>query len=378
MSSVEWRQKVLSKARRVVVKLGTQVLTGGEPARARLDLAYIRDIAAQVAGLRQKGFEITVVSSGAIGAGCAELGLDRRPRFVAEQQAVAAVGQRRLMTHMHEAFAPHGLQVGQVLLTRGDFDDRVRFLNIRNCITRLHQLGCVPILNENDTVSVDELRFGDNDLLAAMVCNVLRADVLVILTVVDGLLDKDGRLIDLVQNVREVGHMARGSTSKMGTGGMVTKLEAARLVTEAGEVAVVANGREPKVLPRLFEAEPLGTLFLPAGRKLSTRRRWIGLTRRPAGAVTVDDGAAAALAKHGKSLLASGIVDVTGRFERGQVVAVKDARGREIARGLSNYTAEETHKIMGKKSSQFEQLLGRASFAEFIHRDNLVLTQLDD
>lgn len=245
MSSTKIRQPVLASARRVVVKLGTQVLTGGHPNRSGLDLPYLKKIASQVACLRRRGVEVTLVSSGAIGAGCAELRLARRPTYVADLQAVAAVGQRRLMTYMHQAFAPHGLPVAQVLLTRGDFDDRVRFLNIRNCITRLHKLGCVPILNENDTVAVDELRFGDNDLLAALVCNVLRADALVLLTVVDGLLDERGQKINVVQNARSVLGLAGDHTSTHGTGGMATKLEAAGLVTGAGEIAVIANGRAP-------------------------------------------------------------------------------------------------------------------------------------
>ncbi len=374
MPSTNIRQTVLATARRVVVKLGTQVLTGGKPNRAGLDLRYIRNIAGQVATLHDRGFEVTLVSSGAIGAGCAELQLAARPRFVADLQAVAAVGQRLLMTHMHDAFAVHGLPVAQVLLTRDDFDDRVRFLNIRNCITRLHKLGCVPILNENDTVAIDELRFGDNDLLAALVCNALRADALVLLTVVDGLLDAEGQKIDLVQRAQAVKALAGDHTSTHGTGGMVTKLEAAGLATDAGEIAVIANGCDPDVLIRLFDAQPLGTVFAPADRKLSGRHRWIGLTKRPAGSVTVDQGASRAISKHGKSLLASGITDVSGRFERGQVVTVRDGAGRDIARGLTNYPATDVRKIMGKRSNQFEKLLGRPGFAAVIHRDNLVLT----
>lgn len=374
MTSSQIRKATLSTARRIVVKLGTQLLTGGEINRKGLDLDRLHRIADQIAALHRRQMEVTVVSSGAIGAGCVELGLEKRPRYVAHQQAVAAVGQRRLMTHMHDVFAPHGLRVGQVLLTRGDFDDRVRFLNIRNCITRLHRLGCVPILNENDAVSVDELRFGDNDLLAAMVCHALRADTLVLLTVVDGLLDHDGQRIDLVTDVPAAMGVARTDTTMLGSGGMAAKLEAARLVTHAGEIAVIADGRQPDVLLRLFDAEPVGTILVPAGRKLNSRRRWIGLTRRPSGSVTIDDGAVRALQHHGKSLLASGVTALTGRFSRGQVVAVRDGGGREIARGLSNYSAAEVRKIMGKRSNQFEKLLGRPSFAEVIHRDNLVLT----
>ena len=231
MPSTELRQSIFPAARRIVVKLGTQLLTGAD---GRLDAAYFRSIADQVAAMRKAGVEVTIVSSGAIGAGLAELGLKRRPTDVAVLQAVAAVGQRRLMMHMHEAFATHGIEVGQVLLTRSDFDDRVRYLNIRNCVARLHGLKCIPIINENDTVAVDELRFGDNDMLAALMCNALRAEVLVLLTNVDGVLDDAGRCLDLVESTRTAGVYVRGEKSKLGTGGLASKLEAVRLVTEAG------------------------------------------------------------------------------------------------------------------------------------------------
>ncbi len=360
-------------ARRIVVKMGTSVLTSSDPKAPGLDREFLRDVARQLQELRQRGIEVTVVSSGAIGAGRAELGMATKPKDVPTLQAVAAVGQRLLMTYMHEAFAPMGVKVAQVLLTRRDFDVRTRFLNIRNCLSRLHALGCVPILNENDTVAVDELKFGDNDMLAALTCNALRAEALILLTVVDGLLDPQGSRIDLVENVAAARGLARKDTSKLGTGGMFSKLEAARLVTEAGEVAVIANGREPNVLPRLFDAELLGTVFVPRGRKLDSRRRWIGLTKRPAGIVTVDAGAAEALIKQGKSLLAIGITACTGRFDRGQVVSVADPEGCEIARGQINYSADELHLIMGKKSTQLKKILGRPAYAEVIHRDNLVL-----
>ncbi|MCE9589868.1 MAG: glutamate 5-kinase [Planctomycetes bacterium] len=370
MTSTALRQTALAPARRVVVKLGTQLLTaqaGG------LDTAFMSDMAGQIARLRGRGVEVTLVSSGAIGAGCAELNLKSRPRDVAEQQAVAAVGQRRLMTHWHEAFAQHGLRVAQLLLTRSDFDDRPRFLNIRNCVGHLHSIGCVPIVNENDTVAVEEIRFGDNDLLAALMCNAVHADALVILSVVDGLLDADGQRIDVVENVRNATALDRKEKSKLGSGGMTTKLEAARLVTDAGEAAVVAHGRTADVLNLIFTAQPVGTLFAPAARKLASRDRWIGMTGRPAGVITVDEGASSALRQRGKSLLASGIKEVTGRFESGAIVLIRDAGGNDVARGLTNYSAEEARLIMGRKSSQFEGILGRTAFAEVVHRDNLVL-----
>ncbi len=375
MSSTNLRQTVLTTAKHVVVKVGTQLLTQPRATRPGVDTAYIARLTKQIASLHQSGYHITLVSSGAIGCGCAELGLKNRPTDVAQQQAVAAVGQRRLINHMHDAFAKHGLGVGQVLLTRSDFDDRVRFLNIRNCITKLHDMGCVPVLNENDTVAVDEIRFGDNDLLAALTCNALRADALILLTVVDGLLDASGKVIDQVDNVLEhIGRLRRDNPvqNQWGSGGIQSKLEAARLVTEAGEIAVIASGRKSNVLTKILEANPVGTVFAPAHRKLDARQRWIGLTARPAGTLSVDQGAASALLGRGKSLLASGIHEITGRFNRGDILTIRDHQGREIARGLSNYSADELRLIMGKRSSQFEKILGRPAYSEVIHRDHLV------
>ena len=376
MPSTALRNSTLTAARRIVVKVGTQLLTTAQGEAAGLDTAFIANLADQIATLTQQGYEITFVSSGAVGAGCAELGLEERPTDLAALQAVAAIGQRGLMAQMNEAFGKHGLTVGQVLLTRGDFEDRNRFLNIRNCVNHLHELGVIPILNENDSVAVDEIRFGDNDLLAALMCNALQAEALVLLTVVDGLLDHDGQLIDLVDNVNDfLGLARRGAQSKStwGSGGMLTKLDAAKRVTDAGEIAVIASGREPQVLTRLLAGEKLGTVVVPAERKLDARSRWIGLTKRPAGTLAIDEGAVRALTERGKSLLATGITQITGRFEAGDVVLVRDASGHEIAQGLTNYGSEELRQIMGKRSSDFAETLGHATYAEIVHRDNLVL-----
>ncbi|MFA9477500.1 glutamate 5-kinase [Phycisphaerales bacterium AB-hyl4] len=378
MPSTELRQTVLCNARRIVVKVGTGLLTSPDPDRPGLDLNYIRRIARQIAGLREQGYEVTLVASGAIGAGCLELGLKQRPRDVADLQAVAAVGQRKLMAHMHQAFARQKIHVAQMLVTRGDFDDRVRFLNIRNCVTRIHEHGCIPIINENDTVAVDELRFGDNDMLAALTANAIRADALLLLTVVDGLLDEQGNRVDLIDNVTDMLSLARRDTSQWGTGGMLSKLEATRVVTEAGEIAVIANGQEKNVLARLLAGEALGSVFVPATRKLDSRQRWIALTARPAGTITIDEGAVRAVTGRGKSLLATGIADITGRFERGDVALIRDPRGREVARGLSNYSADELRLIRGKRSTQFANILGRSAYDEVIHRNNLVVLTPSD
>jgi len=373
MPSTELRQSVIRQATRIVVKLGTQLLTD---AHGRLDEAYLAQVAEQIVALRQLGIDVTIVSSGAVGVGCKALNLDDRPTDVAAIQAVAAVGQSGLMSQWYDAFKPHGIQVAQMLLTRSDFEDRQRYLNIRNCIGELHDLGAVPIINENDTVSVEEIRFGDNDILAALVTNSLRADMLVILSVVDGLLDEAGQRIEIVQDVLDARALVLAEKSRLGTGGMDTKLEAARLVTDAGEVAVVANGRDEKVLIRLLDAQNVGTVFVPANRKLDSKSRWIGMTVRPTGTIVIDDGAVKALTENGTSLLAIGMVDITGRFEKGDVAVIRDQRGREVARGLINYDSRECRLIMGKRTDEFEQLLGRRAYDEVIHRDNMVLTPL--
>ncbi|QDU72495.1 glutamate 5-kinase [Mucisphaera calidilacus] len=373
MPSSSLRRERLVPARHLVVKVGTALLTRDADEGPGLDTEFIAALAKQIGTLSKQGYEITLVSSGAVGAGCVELGVEKRPEDVAELQAAAAVGQRRLMTHLHDALKPYGLRVGQLLLTRHDFDDRERFLNIRNCVTKLHELGCLPVLNENDSVAVDEIRFGDNDLLAALTTNALAAEALILLTTVDGLLDDDGKVVDLVENIQEQIGLVRTEGSSWGRGGMSTKLESARLVTEAGEVAVIAHGREKNVLLRLMKGEKLGTCFLPSERKLDSRSRWIGLTKRPDGTLSVDTGASAAVVDNGKSLLAKGITDVTGRFERGSLVVVRDPQGREIGRGLINYNSDETRSIMGLDSDRFAERLGRPGFTEVIHRDNLVV-----
>ncbi|WP_432797532.1 glutamate 5-kinase [Poriferisphaera sp. WC338] len=378
MPSTELRQNILTTSRRVVVKIGTQLLTTTEPG---IDLDFIESLADQIASLIKRGCEVTLVSSGAVGAGCVELGLPKRPTDVADLQAAAAIGQRRLMRHFYEAFKKHNIPVAQVLLTRTDFDDRNRYLNIRNCIRRLHAFKTLPILNENDTVSVDELRFGDNDMLAALTANALRAQALILLTTVDGLLDSEGNIIDLVDNVSNFLNLttgengtAIGKKSSWGAGGMGSKLSAAELVTGAGDIAVIANGRHDDILPRLLAGEKLGTVLLPAKRKLDSRKRWIALTKRPAGTITIDDGAVRALKQNGKSLLASGITHVKGTFKQGDILTIQDSDGNEIARGLTNYPASELKLIQGKRSTEFEAILGQFAYAEVIHRDHLVIS----
>ncbi|HUB23910.1 MAG TPA: glutamate 5-kinase [Tepidisphaeraceae bacterium] len=367
------QRKNLAAVSSVVVKLGSQLLTG---AGALLDEKFLADIARQVAELRAKKLTVTLVSSGAIASGLRELNLDQRPADLAMLQAVAAVGQRRLMDHWANAFAPYQFPVAQILVTRHDIDQRQRFLNLRNTLLAIHQLNAVPIINENDTVSTDELvriTFGDNDILAASVAHALRADLLVLLTIVDGLLDPAGQPVRLVHSIDEARQLIRHEKSAAGKGGMDSKLLAAKMVTDAGEAMIVAGGRTENVLPRILAGEEIGTLFVPASdHKRPSRDRWIGAIQ-PAGKIVIDDGACRAVAENHKSLLAAGVVDVEGDFSAGAAVAIVSHSGKTIARGLSNYSADDVRRIAGKKSAEVRKLLAEAAYDEVVHRDNLVL-----
>lgn len=364
------RENIIAAATSLVVKVGTNSIchaAGGVNPQA------VAHLAGQIAPIMQAGIRVTLVASGAIGTGLAELGLKSRPGGMPMLQATAAVGQGQLMRAFYDAFARHNVKVAQVLVTRDGFENRTRYLNIRNTLGALGELGVLPIINENDTVAVDEIRFGENDVLAAMVANMLRANVLVLLTNVDGLM-QDGRKLDVVEQVDEQA-MALVTTdkSKLGSGGMATKLAAARLVTGAGDVAVIANANTPDVLGKLLAGQRVGTVFVPAKHKLNSRRRWIGAAARPAGKIMVDDGAAKALTQRGKSLLPSGIVAIMGRFPKGATVAVIDSAGHEIARGLCNYAHDQLDRIKGLKTTQIAKVLGDKPYDEAIHRNNLML-----
>jgi glutamate 5-kinase len=366
------RSHYLRSVRTAVVKLGTQLLSDKD---GRLDAAFVATVAKQVAALREKGVSVTIVSSGAIGAGLRELNLPKRPTDLARLQAVAAVGQRRLMDVWASAFAPHAMPVAQILLTREDVDDRTRFLNVRNTIHAAQELGAVPVINENDTISTDELvkiSFGDNDILAALVTQALRAELLVLLTVVDGILDAGGRSVRLVDTLDKARELVRAEKSALGRGGMDSKIEAARTVTESGEAMVIADGRMENVLPRVLAGEEIGTLFVPSGRKRSGRSRWIG-SARAAGKIVVDEGAATAVAQKNRSLLPAGVVKVEGAFERGDVVEIVSPAGVCVARGLTNYASEDVERIRGKRTQEVRALLAEGAYDEVVHRDNLVV-----
>ncbi|MCL2646935.1 MAG: glutamate 5-kinase [Phycisphaerales bacterium] len=365
------RKSVLANVRSVVIKIGTNALSDPQ---GRVDAALLAHFAEQVAALVARKIQVTMVSSGAIGAGMAELGVARRPKDLPMLQATAAVGQSILMNLFGAAFKPHGLHVGQMLITRGDFEDKERYLNLRNCIDSLHRSRCVPIINENDSVTVAEIRFGDNDLIAAQVTSLLDADLLVLLSVVDGLLDGRGETVPIVRDMEDAaGNVDEGRKSDRGTGGMGSKLMAAGTVKKAGKPVVIANGKRPGVIVDLLEGVATGTLIMPTGRKLSSHSRWIGLTARTKGTLVVDAGAEKAL-KANKSLLASGIVAAAGEFESGDAVLITTQEGLPIARGLTHYDREEVDVIRGHKTSEFAALLKMETYYdEVIHRDDLVL-----
>ena len=371
------RQEVIATAHAVVVKVGTSVLARPD---GTLEPARMQALAAQIARLRAGGRKVALVSSGAIGAGVGRLGLGKRPTDLRQLQACAAVGQAFLMRAWEDSLAAHGMPTAQLLLTASDFDARPRYLNIRNTLLTLFEWGCLPIINENDTVSVAEIKFGDNDHLAAMVTNLLQAPLLVLLSVVDGLFTADPTVDPSAQAIRTVeridaGVMDRaGSTrSALGSGGMRSKLRAARLATVAGESVIMASGAREGVLDALFRAEAVGTLFLPSGGTLPAYKRWLGYTARPQGRLTVDAGARAALADKGRSLLAIGVVAVAGTFGKGEVVAICGPDGQEFARGMTNYPSATVERVRGLRTEQMAAVLDSVPYAEVVHRDNLAL-----
>lgn len=364
--------------KRIVIKVGSQILTASDD--QSLDSSFMEALAAQIAAARQQGLEILLVSSGAIAAGRGALGLSHRPKTIPQKQAAAAIGQSRLMRAYEDAFATHGINVAQLLLTRGDLADRTRHLNARATLETLLECGVVPIINENDTVAVEEIKFGDNDNLSALVTSLVDAGLLIILTDIDGLYDADPRqhpeatLIPLVKTVtKELELAAGGSGSTVGTGGMVTKLAAAKKAGKSGAATLIVNGRTPEVILRAIRGDETGTLVLPSRESLTRRKHWIAFTLRPQGRLTVDAGAARVLRKDGRSLLPSGIVAVEGEFERGACVRICEQSGTEFARGLVDYASSEAARLAGCNSARIEEILGYRYGDEIVHRDNLVL-----
>jgi glutamate 5-kinase len=371
------RQEVIALAHTVVVKVGTNVLTGPDGVLSRQRLQALAD---QLQRIRARNKRVALVSSGAIGAGMGRLGLPKRPTDLRHLQACAAIGQSLLMRAYEECLAAHNIPTAQLLLTASDFDSRTRYLNARNTLLSLFEWGCLPIINENDTVSVAEIRFGDNDHLAALVTNLLQAPLLILLTSADGLYPADpatspeARPLTTVPEIdAHIMEMAGSSKTALGSGGMRSKLRAARLATAAGESVLMANGNTPGILDALFAAEPLGTLFLPHGGTVPAWKRWLGYTARPRGRLVVDTGARQAVEHGGRSLLPIGVVRVAGSFSKGDVVALCDPGGVEFARGLSNYSSADAERICGLRTEQIAEVLGVLPYEEVVHRDNLVV-----
>ncbi|WP_409338584.1 glutamate 5-kinase [Curvibacter cyanobacteriorum] len=368
---------VLADARRIVVKVGSSLVTNEGRG---LDEAAIGEWCRQLAALVRDGREVVMVSSGAIAEGMKRLGWSTRPKEVHELQAAAAVGQMGLAQMYETKLREQGLGSAQVLLTHADLADRERYLNARSTLLTLLRLQVVPVINENDTVVNDEIKFGDNDTLGALVANLVEADALVILTDQKGLYTADPRRDPAAQFVHEakagdpaLEAMAGGAGSSIGKGGMITKILAAKRAAGSGASTVIAWGREPDALVRLTQGEPIGTLLVAQTAKNQARKQWMADHLQMRGAVCVDAGAAAKLRDEGKSLLPIGMVAVEGEFSRGDVIAIKDPAGQEIARGLANYASAEARLMCRKASSEFEKLLGYAAEPEMVHRDNLVV-----
>ena len=372
------RGEIFNKAKRIVIKVGTNVLTKKNNA---LNLKRIENVVKDIALLRKKGKEVFLVSSGAIGAGMGRLQLKRRPQIIPLQQAAAAVGQSQLMFVYDKLFRRYRQVVGQVLLTQEALTDRKRYLNARNTLMTLISLNVLPIINENDTVAVDEIKVGDNDILSALVTNLVEADLLIILSDIDGFYtgdpkkDKKARLILEVEKITaQIESMASGTTTETAAGGMQTKIQAAKMVTRAGEAMIIANGTKNNVLSKLFAGEKTGTLFVSEMQdKMASRKRWIAFRLSVKGVVLLDKGAREALVSRGRSLLPSGILGYKGKFQPGDVVSIQDDKGREIARGMINYSHDELEKIKGKKTQEIEKILGYKYYDEIVHRNNMVI-----
>src|SRR5213593_4752471 len=370
------RDQIIKDAKRLVLKVGSRLVAS----KGRgLNTERIDQLASELATLKAQGREIVMVSSGAIVCGIEKLGLPEYPKSLPHKQAAAAVGQSRLMWAYEKAFEKVDQKVAQVLLTREDLANRARFLNSRHTLTALLEYGVVPIINENDTVAVDEIRFGDNDSLAGMVAHLVDADLLVILSDVEGLYTEDPRhnphatLIPVVTEVTaEIERRAGGTTSFEGTGGMHTKVLAAKKAATYGIATAIVSGERPGHLTGLFQGDSVGTI-LPKSQKLTSRKHWIGYTVKAKGRLALDDGAVEALTRKGKSLLPSGITAVHGDFESGDAVVCVDKSGREFAKGLVNYSSEAIAKIKGLKTSEIQKTLGYKDYDEVIHRDNLVM-----
>ena len=374
---IDNRKSIFKDAKRVVVKVGSNVLTE----KHGLNLKAVRSVSRQICRLIESGLEVILVSSGAMASGVRKVGLSKRPDEIPKQQAVAAVGQAGLIMEYEKAFARYKKKVAQILLTSDDLNNRKRYLNARNTLCTLLSWQIVPIINENDTVIVEEIKFGDNDILAAMITLLMDADILINLTDIDGLYTKDPRtntdaeLIPVVTTIKkEIERYASNIPGALGTGGMLSKIIAAKKVTTAGIPMVISKGEKPDILIKLFSGEEHGTFFVPKKNKLKSRKCWIAFTLKPKGIIRIDDGAAAAILSRGKSLLPSGIVSVEGEFGIGAPVEFRKEDNETLGTGLVNYSSTDIRKIMGLKSSRIKDRLGYKPYDYVIHRDNLAIT----
>jgi glutamate 5-kinase len=363
-------------AETIVIKVGSNIIAGPEGIETKRVSAIVR----QLSELHNQGHRVALVTSGAIAAGMVKLGLKKRPQEIELKQAVAAVGQSTLMWIYEKKFSRYGKKVAQVLLTRDAFYDRVRYINARNTLMSLLQMKVIPIINENDTVAIEEIKFGDNDQLAALVAGLLEADRLVILSDVDGLYtsdpkkDPEATLIDeVIGSDDRIETIAKPTTGEYGTGRMFSKVLAAKKAVQFGIKVHIISGHKPSLIKKVIEGHKAGTVFLPLGRKVSARKTWIGLGTKAKGSILIDDGAVRAVVERQKSLLPGGILSVEGKFERGDAVYCTDQKGRRVAKGLTNYSSEEIGKIKGRRSSEIERILGYKYSEEVIHRDNLVV-----
>ena len=377
MSQRDYKKRILRRAGRVVVKIGSQILSSPEGIEEGRIKGLVRDLAA----LHDQGKELVVVSSGAVAAGMTRLGVKERPKTVQQKQALAAVGQIRLMALYERYFSRFDKSVAQVLLTHEDLADRRRYLNAKHTLQTLLESSIITVVNENDTVAVEEIKFGDNDHLSSLVATLLEADLLVVLSDVDGIFDRDPRLhegaqlIPLIADIKKSKKALSGeSRSLYGTGGISSKISAAEKASAAGIPTLIANGLKAGVLLKLFDAqEEIGTLILPEENRMASRKHWIAYNLKPAGEIVVDQGAYEALVRKGKSLLPSGLKEVRGSFGVGECVRCLDPQGREFARGLVNYNAQELNQIKGLHTSKIEKVLGYKAYDEIIHRDDLVV-----
>lgn len=377
MTQLDYKKQILRRTRRVVVKIGSQILSS----QNGIEEGRLRGLVRELAELHDQKKEIVVVSSGAVAAGMTRLGRKEKPKTIPEKQALAAVGQIRLMALYERHFAKFDKSVAQVLLTHEDLANRQRYINAKHTFQMLLESSIIPIVNENDTVAVEEMKFGDNDHLSALVATLLEADLLVILSDVEGVYDKDPRafkdaeLIPLITEPKGLSQTVAGrSLSPVGTGGMSTKLDAAEKASAAGIPTVIASGVQNGVLAKVFaEKDTCGTLILPEANRMTSRKHWIAYNLKPAGEIVVDQGAHDAVVQKGKSLLPSGLKEVRGIFGVGECVRCLDLDGREFARGLVNYSAQELNQIKGLHTSRIEKVLGYKAYDEIIHRDDLVV-----